>query len=70
MKKPKRHLILASILIIISLAAYFLKIIDWKLEILLLLLLFPYLSFSLIFLNNRMPKEKEAIDVMRRRYST
>jgi len=70
MKKPKRHLIVAIILLAIVILFYFLKIINWKIGILLLVLLFPYLSFSILFSNTKMPEKKNAIDVIRRRYST
>jgi len=68
MKKPKRHLIAASILLLLFIFLYFIKIIDWKIEILLLVALFPYFSFSLILLNAGMQKKKDAIDVIKRKY--
>ncbi|KAA0002922.1 MAG: hypothetical protein FE044_02250 [Thermoplasmata archaeon] len=70
MKKPKRHLLLATMLLLLSLLAYFLDIIGWKLEIIFLIFIFPYLSFSLIFANAKTQKKKNAIDVIKRRYST
>ncbi|KAA0007114.1 MAG: hypothetical protein FE045_01095 [Thermoplasmata archaeon] len=69
MKKPKRHLITAFILLVVAILIYIIKIINWKVEVLLLILIFPYLSFSIIFSNIKVPKKKNAIDVMRRRYS-
>ncbi len=69
MKKPKRHLITAFILLVVAILIYIIKIINWKIEVLLLILIFPYLSFSIIFSNIKVPKKKNAIDVMRRRYS-
>ncbi|KAA0005104.1 MAG: hypothetical protein FE045_05655 [Thermoplasmata archaeon] len=70
MKKPKRHLITAFILLFVAILIYIIKIIDWKIEVLLLILIFPYLSFSIIFSNIKVPKKKNAIDVIRKRYST
>ncbi len=69
MKKSKRHLITAFILLVVVILIYIIKIINWKIEVLLLILIFPYLSFSIIFSNIKVPKKKNAIDVMRRRYS-
>ena len=61
---------MAIALLAFILAIYLAKLVDWKIEIILLLALFPYLSFSIIFSNIKVPKKKKAIDIIRKRYST
>jgi|GEM_PF-5328836 hypothetical protein len=70
MEKHRRHLLVASIITAVVTILYFVHLIQWIVTTVLLLLIFPYLSFSLFFTFIKTPKEEIAIDVMRRRYTT
>ncbi|RLF47050.1 MAG: hypothetical protein DRN29_03560 [Thermoplasmata archaeon] len=70
MEKHRRHLLIASLITAIVTILYFAQLIQWIVTAVLLLLIFPYLSFSLFFTFIKTPKEDVAIDIMKRRYST
>lgn len=66
--RMKRHLLLALTAIFVILILYFLGIIEWILTTSLLILIFPYVSFSLFFMFTKSPKKEDAIDITRRAF--
>ena len=69
-KKHKRHLMASSAILVLVIIIYLMKIIDWKIAISIFIIIFPYLSFSLLIANEKTKRKKNAIDVMKRKYST
>ena len=70
MKRHRRHLLMAMVITIVIIILHFMGLLQWILTTAFLLLVFPYLSFSLFFILIKEPKEKQAIDMIKRRYST
>ncbi len=70
MKRHRRQLVAALMLALAILAFYFAGIMQWIVAVVLLIVLFPFLSFSLFFSLIEEPREKKAVDTIRRRYTT
>jgi len=66
----KRHLIASSMAIGVVLILFLARIIEWILATSLLLLLFPYISFSIFFSLAKGEKRKQAIDIEWKRRKT
>lgn len=60
----------SSAILVLVIIIYLMKIIDWKIAISIFIIIFPYLSFSLLIANEKTKRKKNAIDVMKRKYST
>jgi len=66
----KRHLMVSAVAIGVVLVLLLAKIIEWILATSLLLLLFPYFSFSIFFSLAKGEKRKQAIDIEWKRRKT
>ena len=63
MKRYRRHIVAAGIILFTIAILYITGIIEGMLTIILLLSLFPYASFSIFLYLVKLPRRKNAIDV-------
>ena len=63
------HIAASTIMLALAVVAYLLGAISMIYEAVILILLFPYLSFSIFFYFNKGRDKRKAIDIMRRKSS-